>query len=768
VHFCLYYPAEWKARQEEVHNYLFQRVKILCDLTEFIQSYHEWQDIREFGVNIDHFREDAGDTPIPEVWRLEAVEYSKRRRPMLINLISAGGGTGLKCEWAPRSPPHTSIYAPVYRIIIDHQIQIPQRTTRRQTFFGAADMDTFDTDSESKVTGSEAKKEQMERRQQDLFDCFNTIEVPNADSQSLEAVDTQSCSPTAPPSSDDSCVGHLVKINKVSGRDRSSPVLPVNPAAERLSGNASEESSNRVVVQANGGMAGFGMQQFVEISAGIPNSSRKMSEGSSFCISMLEHATGSAVSVTSSETTDTTPESTKIKKRKFDYSSVISTAGLFELSSGAQPIVSSHIIRNLKVAIERDLFLNLPECFQSRSDSFAIESKISATKTTHAASMSKIFEIPSTESPKQFFNRITRVECAKKGVLRRISPVLFHNKEPNVMFKDEHSLSDLSSADSSTEFLTIARAELNADACSCAFQKEAAQGFGAASLSPRAVYHKVKNARLNVALHAPLNSSLVCSGSLEDDSGKSENESDFDSDVTSSDASSLHPAGISGCPEGNVNSDDQPDCYSNKLPLDPCAMPGATGSGCSGQHSVDSDDESDFDAKVATFGVCPAPDATGLSFFDLASADSDDESNFNCTFASPATDGLIGNEGADSLQVPIVCAPQAIGPFRHFRLKKFEAVCDIGIAAAFSSTTKVAQLSANCALQSSGADNCCTRADQGANSPPSARLNTDDPVVSSSPKRQKLPWRKRVFACFAGRKTNKCKSKSYVALILVI
>jgi len=102
MHFCLYCSAEWKARQEEVHNYLFQRVKILCDLTEFIQSYHEWQDVREFGVNIDHFREDAGDTPIPEVWRLEAVEYSKRRRPMLINLFSAGGGTGLKCEWAPR------------------------------------------------------------------------------------------------------------------------------------------------------------------------------------------------------------------------------------------------------------------------------------------------------------------------------------------------------------------------------------------------------------------------------------------------------------------------------------------------------------------------------------------------------------------------------------------------------------------------------------------------------------------------------------------
>jgi len=411
VHFCLYYSAEWKARQEEVHNYLFQRVKILRDLTEFIRSYHEWQDIREFGVNIDHFREDAGDTPIPEVWRLEVVEYSKRRRPMLINLFSADGGTGLKCEWAPRSPPLTSIYAPVYRIIIDHQI--PQCTTRLQTFFGAADMDTFDIDSESKVTGSEATKENMERRLQDLFDFFNTIEVPNADSQSLEAVDNQPCSPTAPSSSDDSCVGHLVKINKVLGRDRSSPVLPVNPAAERLSGNASEESSNRVVVQANSGMAGFGMQQFVEISARIPNFSRKMSEGSSFCISMLEHAAGSAVSATSSETTDTTPESTTIKKGRFDYLSVISTAGLFEQCSGAQPIVSSHIVRNLKVAIERDLLLNLPECFQSRSDSFAIESKNSATKTTHAASISRVFEIPSTESPKQFFNRIPRVECAK-------------------------------------------------------------------------------------------------------------------------------------------------------------------------------------------------------------------------------------------------------------------------------------------------------------------------------------------------------------------
>ena len=598
MHFCLYCCAEWKARQEEVHNYLFQRVKILCDLTEFIQSYHEWQDVREFGVNIDHFREDAGDTPIPEVWRLEAVEYSKRRRPMLINLFSAGGGTGLKCEWAPRSPPLTSIYAPVYRIIIDHQI--PQYTTGPQTFFGAADTNTFDTDNETKECGSEAKKAKMERRLQDLFDFFNTIDINNADPQSLEAEDNQPWSPTAPPSSDDSCVGHLVKINKVSGRDRSSPVLPVNPGAERFSGNASEESSNHVVAQANGGTAGFGMQQFVEISAGIPNSSRKMLEGSSFCISMLEHSTGSAVSVTSSETIDTTPESTKIKTRKFDYSAVISIAGLFDLSSGMQPIASSHIVRNLRVAIERNLLLNLPECFQSRSDSFVIESKNSATKNIHAASLSKIFEIPSTESPKHFFNRIPRVECAKKRALKRVASVLFHNKEPNVMFKDEHSLSDLSSPDSSTEFLTIARAELNADACSCAFQKEAAQGFGAASLSPRAVYHKVKNARLNVALHAPLNSSLVCSGSLEDDSGKSENESDFDTDVTSSDASSLHPAGISGCPEGNVNSDDQPDYYSNKLPLDPCSMPGATGSGCSGQHSVDSDDESDFDAKVAT------------------------------------------------------------------------------------------------------------------------------------------------------------------------
>jgi len=283
------------------------------------------------------------------------------------------------------------------------------------------------------------------------------------------------------------------------------------------------------------------------------------------------------------------------------------------------------------------------------------------------------------------------------------------------MLKDEHSLSHLSSADRSIEILTITRAELNADACSFAFQKEAAQGFGAASLSRRTLYHKVKNARLNVALHAPLNSALVCSGSLGDYSSESENESDFDSDATSADASSLHPAGISGCPEGNVNSDDQPDCYSNKLPLDPCAMSGATGSGFSGQDSV-----------------------------------------------------LIGIEGADSLEVPIVCAPQAMGPFRHFRPKEFEAVCDIGIVAIFSSTTKVAQLSANSTLQSSGGDNCCTRADQGANSPPSARLNAGDPMMSSSRKKQKLPWRKRVLACFAVRKMNKCKSKSYVALILVI
>ena len=764
MHFCLYYPAEWKARQEEVHNYLFQRVKILCDLTEFIRSYHEWQDVREFGVNIDHFREDAGDTPIPEVWRLEAVEYAKRRRPMLINPFSAGGGTGLKCEWAPRSPPLTSIYAPVYRIIIDHEI--PQCTIRRQTFFGAADLDNFDTDSESNVTGSEAKKEKMERRLRDLFAFFETIETPNADPQSFEAVDNQPCSPTAPPSSDDSCVGHLVKINKVSGRDRSSPVFPANPAAGTLSGNASEEPINRVVVQANGGMVGFGMQQFVESSAGIPNSSRKISEGSSFGISMLEHATGSAVSVTSSETTDTTPESTRIKRGKFDYSAAVSTAGLFQLSSGSQPVVSFHIVRNLKVANERNLLLNLPECFQSRTDSFVVESKSLATNTTRAASMSKIFEIPSAESPKEIFNRIPSVACAKKRALRRVSPVLFHNKEPNVMLKDEHSLPGLSSADSSTEFLTITRAELNADAWSNAFQKETAQGFGSASVSPRALYHKVKNAGLNVALHAPLNSALVCSGSLGGDSSESEDESDFDSDATSSDTSSLHRAGISSCPNGNVNSDGEPNCYSKKLPLDPCAVPGATGSGCNGQDSVDSDDESDFDAKVATFDVCPAPDAAGLSFF--ASADSDDESNVDCTFASHATDGLIDNGGADSLQVPIVCAPQAIGPFRHFRPTKFGAVCDIGIAAAFSSTNEVVQLSANSTLQSSGGDNCCTRADQGANSPPSARLNADDPMVSSSPKKQKLPWRKRVLACFAGRKMNKRKSKSYVALILVI
>jgi len=219
-------------------------------------------------VNIDHFREDAGDTPIPEVWRLEAVEYSKRRRPVLINLFAAGGGTGLKCEWAPRCPPLTSNYAPVYRIIIDHQI--PQYTTGRQTFFGVADMDTFDNASDSKVTGPEGKNEEMERRLQNLFDFFKTIEIPNADPQSLEAVDNQPYSSTTPPYSDDSCAGHLVKINKVSGRDRSSPILQVNPAAESLSGNASEASSSRVVAQANGGTAGVGLQQFVAITAGDP------------------------------------------------------------------------------------------------------------------------------------------------------------------------------------------------------------------------------------------------------------------------------------------------------------------------------------------------------------------------------------------------------------------------------------------------------------------------------------------------------------------
>jgi len=48
MHFCLHYSAEWKARLEEAHNYLFQRVKILRDLTEYIQSYHEWQDVREY------------------------------------------------------------------------------------------------------------------------------------------------------------------------------------------------------------------------------------------------------------------------------------------------------------------------------------------------------------------------------------------------------------------------------------------------------------------------------------------------------------------------------------------------------------------------------------------------------------------------------------------------------------------------------------------------------------------------------------------------
>jgi len=192
--------------------------------------------------------------------------------------------------------------------------------------------------------------------------------------------------------------------------------------------------------------------------------------------------------------------------------------------------------------------------------------------------------------------------------------------------------------------------------------------------------HKVKNARLNVALRAPLNSALVCSGSLEDDSSKLEDESDFDSDATSSDASSLHPAGISGCPKGSVNSDDEPDCPSKKLPLDPCAMPGATCSGCSGQDSADSDDESDFDAKVATFNVCPAPDVAASSFFDQASADSNDGSNFDYAFSSPAVDGLIATEGVSSLQqVPIFCAPQAIGSFRP---KKSETGCDFWYSSA--------------------------------------------------------------------------------------
>jgi len=93
--------------------------------------------------------------------------------------------------------------------------------------------------------------------------------------------------------------------------------------------------------------------------------------------------------------------------------------------------------------------------------------------------MSKIFEIPSTELPKQFLNHIPRGECAKKRALKTVSPDLFHNKEPNKMLKDKQSLSDLSSAASSTEFLIITRAELNADACSNALQKEAAQGTGA-------------------------------------------------------------------------------------------------------------------------------------------------------------------------------------------------------------------------------------------------------------------------------------------------
>jgi len=51
------------------------------------------------------------------------------------------------------------------------------------------------------------------------------------------------------------------------------------------------------------------------------------------------------------------------------------------------------------------------------------------------------------------------------------------------MLKDKQSLSDLSSAASSTEFLIITRAELNADACSNALQKEATQGTGADSFS---------------------------------------------------------------------------------------------------------------------------------------------------------------------------------------------------------------------------------------------------------------------------------------------
>ena len=244
-----------------------------------------------------------------------------------------------------------------------------------------------------------------------------------------------------------------------------------------------------------------------------------------------------------------------------------------------------------------------------------------------------------------------------------------------------------------------------------------------------------------------------------------EDESDFDSDATSSDASSLHPAGISGCPKGSVNSDDEPDCPSKKLPLDPCAMPGATCSGCSGQDSADSDDESDFDAKIATFNVCPAPDVAASSFFDQASADSNDGSNFDYAFSSPAVDGLIATEGVSSLQqVPIFCAPQAIGSFRP---KKSEAGCDFVISL-FPSTSEVAQLSANSTLQSSARDNFCKRADQGVNSPSSARLNVDEPMVSSSREKQKRPWRKRLLACFAGRKMNECKSKSYVAFILVI
>ena len=335
-----------------------------------------------------------------------------------------------------------------------------------------------------------------------------------------------------------------------------------------------------------------------------------------------------------------------------------------------------------------------------------------------------------------------------------------------MMLKDKHSLSDLSSASSSSDVLIITRAELNADACSNALQKEAAQGTGADSFSLRALHDKVNNARLNVAFHAPLNSALVCSGSHKDGSSKSEKESDFYSDATSSDASSLHPAGISGCPKGSVNTDDEPDCHSSKLPLDPCAMQRATCSGCSGQDSVDSDDESDFDAKVATFNVYPAPDVTGSSFCDQASADSDDGSNLDCTFRSPAVDGLIATERASSLQkVAIFRAPQAIGPFRP---TKSETGCDFGISALFSSTSEVAQLSANSNLQSSAGDNCCIRTDQGANSPSSARLNADEAMVSSSPKKQNRPWRKRLFACFAGRKMNKREFKSNVALISMI